>query len=365
MAQPGAAQDGMNILDRYLARAVVSGSLLVLGALLAVQAFIGVLRELDKLGTGNYGMMEALTYVIFSLPKHAHEFIPIAALLGALLGLGGLASSSELVAMRAAGVSVWRLGRGVLLSGLALALVMAVVGDVVAPASESYGQRLRTLSLNAGVSLADGESTWIKDGDRIIHLESQVAGEKFGGVYVFTLDPDHRLTSVARAVSADFTSDGELLLREFRESVIDDRGVSTRAYDGKSQATSLRPELIDLAVLDADKLPSLPLFGYIRYLKRNGLDTYAYEVAFWSRLAELVAAVLMALVALPFVFGPLRSSASGQRVMVGIVIGVVYFVGSKTVLSSGAVFALNPAAIAWLPTLLLAAVVAVGIRSVR
>jgi lipopolysaccharide export system permease protein len=356
----------MTTIDRYLARAVAAGSLLVLGALLAIRGFVGVLRELDNIGTGNYGMVEALTYVVFSLPRHAYEFLPIAVLLGAMLGLGGLASNSELVVMRAAGVSVWRLARGIIVSGLALGVAMALLGDVLAPAAESYGKRLRTLSLNEGVSLADGKSTWIKDGDRIINLQHGLEGGEFGGIYVFTLDPSHRLTSVARASTADFGVDSNLLLTDFRESLLDaSSGVSVRQLDDVSQRTGLRPELIDLAVVDANKLPSIALFQYIGYLERNGLDTYAYRIAFWSRIAGLVATVLMAAVALPFVFGPLRSSASGQRIMVGVMIGVIYFVGSRTVLSSGAVFGLNPFLIGWLPTLLLGAVVVIGIRAVR
>jgi lipopolysaccharide export system permease protein len=352
-------------VDRYLARAVVNGSLLVLAALVAVRGFVGVLRELDDVGTGNYGIAEALTYVAFSLPKHAYEFLPIAALLGALLGLGGLASSSELVVLRAAGISVWRLARAVVIAGIGLAAVMAVLGEVVAPLAENYGQRLRTLSRNQGISLADDRNTWIRDGDRIINLQLQGREKRFGGVYVFTLDEEHRLVSIARAVAAEFGPEGDLRLRDYRESSIGEAGIGTRRRSVVSQPTSLRAELVELAVVDADKLPSRALFDYIAYLKRNALDTYAYEVAFWSRLAELVATVLMATVALPFVFGPLRSSASGQRMMAGVAIGVVYFVGSRTVLSSGAVLALNPVAVAWLPTALLAVVVVLAIRAVR
>ncbi|MEO0972599.1 MAG: LPS export ABC transporter permease LptG [Pseudomonadota bacterium] len=355
----------MTIIDRYVARSVLAGSLLVLAALVALRAVVGVLRQLENVGTGSYGMLEALTFVVTSLPRHAYEFLPIATLLGALLGLGGMAAHSELVVMRAAGISIWRLARGAFVTGIGLAVVGFLLGDIIGPVASDYGQRLRTLSLNQGVSLADGRSTWIKDGGRIIHLEARDASEEFGGVYVFSLDPSHRLVSVARARTADFDDGGNLRLRDYRESAISEKGVTLRQSTEVAQATQLRAELIDLSVNDADKLPLLPLYSYIDYLKRNDLDTYSYEVAFWSRLSNLGALAMMGALALPFVFGPLRSAASGQRVFVGVVIGVVYFVGSRTVLGSGAVLGVDPFVLAWLPTLLLALVLAVSFRRVR
>lgn len=355
----------MSLIDRYLARAVISGSLLVLAALLALRGFVGLLRQLDTVGTGNYGMLEAVTYVITTLPRHAHEFLPFATLLGALFGLGGLAAHSELVVMRTAGVSIWRLSRGVFLTGLALAGIGFLLGDVLGPVADAYGQRLRTLSLNQGVSLADGRSTWIKDGDRIIHLEARDASDAFGGVYVFAFDADDRLASVARARSADFDDQGSLRLYDYRESALGEDGVRLRAAPVVTQPTELRRELIDLSVNDADKLALPALYRYIAYLRSNELDTYSYEIAFWSRLSQLGALAIMAAVALPFALGPLRSAASGQRMLLGTVIGVVYFVGSRTVLGSGAVLGLPPVLLAWLPTLLLGLVVVVGFRCVR
>ncbi|MEO0421495.1 MAG: LPS export ABC transporter permease LptG [Pseudomonadota bacterium] len=355
----------MSLIDRYIARAVLTGTALVLAALVALRAFVGVLRQLENVGTGSYGMLEALTFVVTSLPRHAYEFLPIATLLGALLGLGGMAAHSELVVMRAAGVSLWRLARGTMISGAILALAGLLLGDLIGPVAADYGQRLRTLSLNEGVTLADGRSSWIKDGDRIIHLEAREVDDAFGGVYVFSLDDRHRLVSVARARAADFDESGKLRLQDYRESMIEPTGVTLRQSLEVAQSTQLRPELIDLSVNDADKLPLLPLYRYIDYLRRNELDTYAYEVAFWSRLSNLGALAMIAALALPFVFGPLRSAASGQRMLVGIVIGVIYFVGSRTVLGSGAVLGVTPLLLAWLPTLLLAAVIVLAFRYTR
>lgn len=356
----------MTHIDRYVARAVAAGSLLVLGALIALYGFVGLLRELETVGTGNYGMAEAIVVTLTSLPRHAHEFLPFATLLGALFGLGGLAAHSELVVMRAAGMSTWRLARGVFATGIGLAAGFGfLLGDVIGPVAERYGQRLRTLSVNDGVSLADGRSTWIKDGERIIHLEARNRGDEFGGVYVFSLNEQHQLTSIARARSADFDAAGNLRLHDYRETLLGDQGVTLAQAPTVTRATNLRPDLIDLSVNDPDRLALLPLYRYIDYLQANELDTYSYEVAFWSRLAQLGAVVLMAAVALPFVFGPLRSAGSGQRVLIGVIIGVTYFVGSRTVLGSGAVLGWNPLVLAWMPTLLLGLVVLLGFRYAR
>ena len=103
----------------------------------------------------------------------------------------------------------------------------------------------------------------------------------------------------------------------------------------------------------------------MRYLQRNELDTRRYEVAFWSRIAGAVAVAPMCVLALPFVFGRMRSSGSGTRLVVGVLIGLVYFLASRGLADGGQVYELNPLLIAWLPAVALIAVTVVAIMRVR
>jgi Lipopolysaccharide export system permease LptF/LptG len=102
----------MKILDRYLAVSILTSTLLVLGVLLALFSFLQFVEALGDVGKQNYQLADAIRYVLLSVPRQAFEVFPMAALLGTTLGLSALAADAELVAIRAAGVSVLRRGRG-------------------------------------------------------------------------------------------------------------------------------------------------------------------------------------------------------------------------------------------------------------
>jgi lipopolysaccharide export system permease protein len=133
----------MNRLDRYLARAVILGSLTTLAVLLPLLAFFLLADELGNLDAEGYGFADAFWFVLLSMPRYAYQVFPIATLIGALVGLGALASSSELVAMRAAGVSVGRIVLGAMLGGAVLAAGAVAVGEIVAPEAEQRAIALR------------------------------------------------------------------------------------------------------------------------------------------------------------------------------------------------------------------------------
>ena len=122
----------MRILDRYLAGAVIGGTLLAMAVLLPLLGFFLLADELDQVGVASYGFLDALVVMGLSLPRYAYQIFPIATLIGALVGLGALASRSELVAMRAAGVSVGRIVWSGLMGGVLLAILAVVVAALAA-----------------------------------------------------------------------------------------------------------------------------------------------------------------------------------------------------------------------------------------
>ena len=113
---------GMNILDRYIATTVISSSLMTLLVLASLAAFFSFLGQLSDLSE-TFGVWQAAEYVILSLPRRAYEVFPTSVLLGSLLGLGALASNSELIVMRASGLSVRRITLSVIKAGIILMLI--------------------------------------------------------------------------------------------------------------------------------------------------------------------------------------------------------------------------------------------------
>jgi len=208
----------VTILDRYIWRAMAAGTLLVMSVLLALSGFVNFVQQVDHIGTAHYQLPQAMTYVLASLPRSAHEMLSIAVLLGTLHGLGALAAKSELLVMRASGLSVRRLAVAVFIAALGMMIVGLALGELIAPSAQRYASRMRMFSLNEELSEAGGQNAWVKDGNQIINIQSQGDREALGEVYIFTLDADHKLASVTRALSGGFGTGGTWSLYDLRES---------------------------------------------------------------------------------------------------------------------------------------------------
>lgn len=355
----------MNTLDRYILSGVLRGTLIVLLVLVALSSFVSFVGQVDNVGQGSFTTAGAIAYVALNTPATVYRLLPIATLLGALLGLGMLASHSELIVMRAAGVSPWRLTRSVVIAGVLIAITGIALGELIAPPAEQLAKRNRTMALHNQLSMAQGQSGWIRDGNVIINIEQLMTGDRAGGIYIFTIGSEQKLESIVQARTASFDEDGVWVLDDSRKTEFQDGQLVASKGPQLAQQTTLSPELLGLSVVDPDILASKGLLDYVSYLRRNGLDADRYVTAFWSRVATIVSIVIMAALALPFVFGPLRSTGTGQRMFIGVLLGAGYFLVNRLVANSGAVFGMNPAATAWLPTIALFLITVIALARVR
>lgn len=343
----------MGILDRYLARQVIGATLLVALLLVALSAFLQFLAQLDKLG-GGYTLLEAFQFVLLSIPQQLYELLPMAALLGGLIGLGQLATANELMVMRAAGVSVMRLARGALLGAAAIGLGALLLGEFIAPPAEQYARSMRTYALHERVSLLGVSGVWARDGKRYVNVRQMVREDELRNVNIYEFDQDGKLRQVMTAREAHVGPEG-WQLESMVTSRFGERGIETDRVRNVAWNTVLSPSLLRLFVVDPDTLSLQGLQRYIAYLERNGLDSRRYQQAFWTKVVIPVSILAMVLLAVPFVFGPMRSVGQGQRVIFGVLIGVAFYVFNLTLAQSGLVFGLNPLVSAWMPTILFTA----------
>jgi lipopolysaccharide export system permease protein len=348
----------VNLLGRYIVRTVLSYTALVLAVLMALGALFLFIGQQDDIGTGQYTSAQAALFVALNLPGSAVELLPIAALIGALLGLGNLARGSELVVMRASGVTTARFCLWLGSAGLILAAVMFVVGEYVGPPLGQYARQMKIFAKYDEFSLAGSRGTWVRDNDTILSVDQQSTSTRFGGIKVFQLDPERRLLSVARARSAQVARDKVWRLEQYDETVFGPDGATVRRNAQREVRTSLSPEFLGLAVAEPDSMPLRDLRSYIGHLQRNDLESGRFETAFWSRLARLAAVVLVIVLALPFSIGSLRNSGQGARTVIGVMIGAAFGLLSNMLENSGQLLNLAPFWIGWLPTAVLAALTA-------
>ncbi len=358
----------MTLLDRYLIRQILWYTLLVMAVLLTLSALFIFLGQQDDVGVGTYSMADALFFTFLNLPGTFFQMLPIAALLGALLGLGNLARGSELIVIRAAGVSVLRLAGSAALAGVLLLAVGGLVGEFLAPPLESYAKQVKTYGKFAKFSFAGTGGAWVKEGNRIVSIQQQTAESMFGGVYVYVLGgaPDRRgLELVGRADSATLVGPDRWRLSNWAESAFVAEGVKARRVKELEVESNINPEFLGIAVTDPSGLTIRGIRTYVRHLRENGLDTRSYESALWSRIARSLSTVLLCMLAVPFVLGPLRSSGAGSRTVLGILIGVAYFLVTRTLENSGQVYDLPPLVSAWAPAAALLVVTAIALARAR
>lgn len=356
----------MKLLFAYIVATVLKGVALVLAVLLGIGVFIEFVGQLGDVGVANYGLDTVAAYVALRVPRLMIEVLPIAALLGALLSLGNLSVHRELVVMRASGISRTSLLGAVTSAGLVLMVVMVLFGESLAPSLGAYAREMRTRALLEDVGLAAGESTWLKDGEQIISLRRPAGSQSFGReVLLFDLADNHSLLQVARADSTDIDENDQLVLVNYRETGFSEEGMTVRRERDARGGFSLSPDLVGLSAVREDLLDSPSLRRYIGYLQSNGLDADRYLVAYWSRMANVVSVVLMTVLALPFVFGGLRSAGTGTRLVVGLVIGLSYYGLGELFANSGEVFNVDPRLVAWMPGTVLLLVTISALARVR
>ncbi len=355
----------MSLLSRYVMRAVIGYTLLVLLVLLVLNGLYLLITQQDEVGVGNYTAMNALLYVGLNMPQTAFDMLPIASLIGALLSLGNLARSLELVVIRAAGVSVVRIGAWVFGAGVLLMGATWMLGEYVAPPMEQYAREMKTFQKFQDYSMAGNRAAWAKDGDTILSVQRQSAENSFGGVYVFEFDAQRRLKSMGKAGSADIDALNRWALSDYRQSKIEGDRIVPEQHPSTILPTNVSAEFLGLAAIKPDAMPVRALFSYVAHLKRNGLDADSAEAAMWARIARTVAVAIIVVLAVPFAFGPMRSTGTGARTVVGIMVGVVFLLLARLMDSSGAIFDLPPILVGWTPTLVLALVTGIAVSRVR
>jgi lipopolysaccharide export system permease protein len=354
----------VKIIDRYIGRTVALGILMSLGVILGLLVLFTFIDELDDVGDGQYGVLQAFAFALLSIPRFVFEAFPASALIGSLIGLGGLASHSELTAMRAAGVSVRQILFAILKAGLPMMAVVIVLGEWVAPPVQDYANRMRMASQDEQVTLRSRYGFWARDGDAFINIRQILPGQGLRELYLYEFDEHRELRLVTQAERADFVDGGWVLLG-LRQAALKPDGVQVRTLEEARWDSLLSPSLLKAVVADPSLLSAWALYQYLEFMQQNGLHVPAYEVAFWSKVVAPIATLVMLFLGVPFVFGNLRSVGVGQRVFVGVLIGTLFFMLNRGLAYAAVVYDFNPLVAATLPALLFMAAGAVFLRRVR
>lgn len=351
------------LLSQYLMRTIMTSTALVLVVLLAIAGLIEFIAELDDT-QGDYQTPQAILYIALRLPNLAFEMLPVAALIGSLLGLGALAANSEIIVMRSAGLSTRELAGMVANTGFVMLVLTALLGEFIGPPLDFYARNMRVEARYQQGDDRLGNETWVKDGDAYLNLERVNPDFDFGSLYIYRFDGD-RLESIAIAENSGIDENDQWSLENKRETHFARDGVQVVEQSLATETFEVNSELLGSAIAKPLSLSAREMLSYIDYLERNDLDTTQYETEFWNRVARTFTVWVMPVLALAFVFGSLRSGTAGARLVIGVVIGVAYYLASESLATSGQVFNLNPLVVTWLPSITLLAVTVFALSRVR
>lgn len=361
----------MNLVERYLGRVLINHTLVVLIVLLIILGFSEFMIQLGKVNE-QYTLEKGALYTLLKLPVYGYEIFPVALLIGTLIGLGGLANHAELTILRVTGWSIGRVFLGVMKTVIVFWLAMALIGESIAPEAESYAQKMRSEALNKSFSIGSSDDFWMRDEERYIHVGRVVSDKQFFDVRIYLFKND-KLIQRVHAKKADYIK-GHWWLTDVTRTAIGwqdkELTIQLQGSDPEQrqwrelnyQLASLKRMSIDLPV-DPELLQSLhvdtrymgiyDLYNYIQFLKQNDLDAEPYQLAFWRKISMPIVIVGMISLVFPLIFGSQRQVSIGQRVFVGILIGMSFHLLNQIFGNLSVVYHLSPVLGAFLPSVVL------------
>jgi lipopolysaccharide export system permease protein len=337
-------------LDRYVGRTVLVAIGLVLAIIVGLDAITALIDESDDISE-TYTFSQVGRYVALTIPGRCYEFIPFAALIGCLIGLGQLASSSELVVMRSAGVSTARLVWVVMQPALLVAAAGFLVGEYVAPKTEQIAESQRAIAQSKREGFVGRHGLWNREGNTFLHFNAVEIDGIAHGVTLLQFDDKRRLQSSLRAQKAvhhgDYWTMENVVKTDFSSWETGRSEYGTLRWD-----TRISPELLTMVMVAPEYLPVSDLYRYSAYLFQQGLDSDDYQLALWKKLLQPAAIGGLVLVAISFIFGPLRDGTMGFRIFAGVIVGIVFRTSQDLLGPASLVFGFSPLYAAAIPILL-------------
>lgn len=355
----------MQTLDRYIGLSVLRGFLIVLLILLSLFSFMELVQQLDDVGKGNYRAADAILYVIATLPGRAVEIAPVTALIGGIVGLGGLARGSELIAIQAAGVSNPRIAGSVMKTGALMMLVIALVMEVVVPTIEAEAEARRLLAVSKTGDILRGQGYWARDGRRFLNVRVLKDGVVPTDIHIYSFDPDDELNQYLHAEYATFEESGEWRLVTVVEKVSGPTGLATRHLAERLWEPFATLSELRLLETQAQRMSPTQIAALVEQLRDRGENADRFELLFWRKVMIPVSALAMLYLALPFVFGSLRSAGFGLRLVLGIGVGLAFYIANQILSNLGLLFGTGAALLAVAPSLVIAIMAALMLRYIR
>lgn len=319
----------MRVIQRMIYRESLRAVAFVTTGFLALFFFFDFVDELQNLGTGGYGLTQALLYVLLLIPGRLYELLPITVLIGTIFVMARLAQSSEFTILRTSGLGPWRALRSLLLFGLAFFMLTFAIGDYLAPQTNRAAQLVK--AQRQGRITTGQTGAWLKERQPERNVAVNIGALDPGGrmlnVRIFEFDAQGTLSAMTEAGRASFGSEGNWLLEDVWRSEMGVGAAPVRRSRSASLSwlTSISEDMVSAALLKPERMSTFDLFVYIRHLRANGQSAQRYEIEFWRKAFYPMGCLVMVMLALPFAYLHFRSGGISSYVFGGVMVGISFF----------------------------------------
>ncbi|WP_449103893.1 LPS export ABC transporter permease LptG [Pseudomonas veronii] len=342
----------MSLWGRYLVRNVFVGFGAAAALLIPLFTTFDLISELDNVSAGGYRWTQAVAVVLMTLPRRLIDLGPFIALLGGIVGLGQLAVSQELTALRAAGVSIVRIALAAVTAGVLLTASLAALDEWVASPLQQRGLQMRNAAITSSDEAVNAKGTlWARRGNEIARIDSVAAHNRPMGIEIFHYNPDNTLASYIHADNASVSKDGSWTLNQVNFKQWSNGEETVRELDSLQWTSIFSSIHLKELTLPSDSFSIKQLSRYIHFLKATDQPVDQYSIALWQKFGRPILTLAMILLAVPFTFVQQRDPGMGSRLAVGAVVGLLTYVGNQIIVNLGLLFALNPLLTTLLPPL--------------
>ncbi|CEG60300.1 putative YjgP/YjgQ family permease [Legionella micdadei] len=343
----------MKLLDRYIAKTVLATISLVTLMLAGLQIFILFVNQLDDLGKADYGIVQATFYVLLQMPYQVYLFFPMASLLGCLIGLGIMANHRELVVMRAAGMSIGQITLAVLKVAMVIILFVTIIGETIVPKLAHLANDQKMQALSGGQTLRTASGVWLRHKNDFIFIGAILPKNNLVLVYQYRFDEEHNLR-VARMINQVNLVNNRWVAYSIQETDINKESTMSRFIPSMLWDVNVKPKILSVSSNEPDEMTLHELKQFLRDQKISHQSALNYRLAYWQRIIQPLTTVVMMILAIPFIFGPLRSSTMGSKLLVGATVGFGFHIMNRFFGPISQVLQLSPELAAIGPTCIFA-----------
>lgn len=337
----------------YMAKMFLVRTLAVLAALVLVLQALDLLGEADKIlaapGNDNADLWR---YVSMRTPQIIQRFLPFSVLLGTLITMVTLNQNSEVISMKASGLSAHQVLAPLILASLGVAAFAFAFNErIVTRATATLNRWQKVDYAKIPMDSRIQADIWVRDGTQLINagaVEGRGPATRLTDVSIY-VRKDGELQAIIRAKSGQPEQGGWRLQEANRFDVA--RGMK-QDLGNPLVAQGVGPDRFTLASVDPDGLSFMQLWSAIDDLEAAGRPTQSLKASLWHKISGPLSTLLMPLLAAVAAFGVARSGRLFVRAIIGMALGFAYFVADNFGLAMGGLGIYPPLLAAWGPFLL-------------